>query len=143
MNACKQHHIKMRCHCLAITVVHAMKHLANRFWKLHTPSPIRKENVPPRFDNTRGIEPRWSKPNRLPIDRDHRLEASFFEPIQDSVSERLRRWTRNPWGSACRGSNPLAVDAALVSDDDEPWNGQVNDKMTSENNDFKTVCPRG
>ena len=30
-------------------------------------------------------------------------------PNQDSVSERLRRWTRNPWGSARRGSNPLAV----------------------------------
>ena len=28
----------------------------------------------------------------------------------DSVSERLRRWTRNPLGSARRGSNPLAVD---------------------------------
>ena len=27
----------------------------------------------------------------------------------DSASERLRRWTRNPLGSACRGSNPLAV----------------------------------
>ena len=28
---------------------------------------------------------------------------------QDSVSERLRRWTRNPLGSARRGSNPLAA----------------------------------
>ena len=27
----------------------------------------------------------------------------------DNVSERLRRWTRNPLGSARRGSNPLAV----------------------------------
>ena len=27
----------------------------------------------------------------------------------DTVSERLRRWTRNPLGSARRGSNPLAV----------------------------------
>ena len=27
----------------------------------------------------------------------------------DIVSERLRRWTRNPLGSARRGSNPLAV----------------------------------
>ena len=27
----------------------------------------------------------------------------------DSVSERLRRWARNPLGSARRGSNPLAV----------------------------------
>ena len=29
--------------------------------------------------------------------------------VCDSVSERLRRWTRNPLGSARRGSNPLAV----------------------------------
>jgi hypothetical protein len=28
----------------------------------------------------------------------------------DTVSERLRRWTRNPLGSARRGSNPLGVD---------------------------------
>ena len=31
----------------------------------------------------------------------------------DTVSEWLRRWTRNPLGSARRGSNPLAVDFAL------------------------------
>ena len=30
-------------------------------------------------------------------------------PAHDSVSERPRRWTRNPLGSARRGSNPLAV----------------------------------
>ena len=29
--------------------------------------------------------------------------------IVDTVSKRLRRWTRNPLGSARRGSNPLAV----------------------------------
>ena len=29
---------------------------------------------------------------------------------EDTVSEWLRRWTRNPLGSARRGSNPLAVD---------------------------------
>ena len=28
----------------------------------------------------------------------------------DSLSERSRRWSRNPLGSAHRGSNPLAVD---------------------------------
>ena len=38
----------------------------------------------------------------------------FFEPIQDSVSERLRRWTRNPLGSARRGSNPLAVEFGMA-----------------------------
>ena len=29
---------------------------------------------------------------------------------EDTVSERLRRWTRNPLGSARRGLNPLGVD---------------------------------
>ena len=32
-----------------------------------------------------------------------------LDTAEDSVSERLRRWTRNPSGSARRGSNPLAV----------------------------------
>ncbi len=32
----------------------------------------------------------------------------------DSVSERLRRWTRNPLGSARRGSNPLAVELFVM-----------------------------
>ena len=34
--------------------------------------------------------------------------------LQDTVSERLRRWTRNPLGSARRGSNPLGVAFLLV-----------------------------
>ena len=37
-------------------------------------------------------------------ERDCRVQA------EDTVSERLRRWTRNPLGSARRGSNPLGVD---------------------------------
>ena len=35
-----------------------------------------------------------------------------YSPLQeadDTVSEWLRRWTRNPLGSARRGSNPLGV----------------------------------
>ncbi len=32
-----------------------------------------------------------------------------FEMTRDTVSERSRRWTRNPLGSARRGSNPLGV----------------------------------
>ena len=41
----------------------------------------------------------------------YRNEIIFlvFPSLQDSVSERLRRWTRNPLGSARRGSNPIAV----------------------------------
>ena len=35
---------------------------------------------------------------------DPKLESDY-----DSVSEWLRRWTRNPLGSARRGSNPLGV----------------------------------
>ena len=38
------------------------------------------------------------------------VAAGLNQAIQDSVSERLRRWTRNPLGSARRGLNPLAVD---------------------------------
>jgi hypothetical protein len=34
---------------------------------------------------------------------------------QDTVSEWLRRWTRNPLGSARRGSNPLAVAAFMMA----------------------------
>lgn len=31
------------------------------------------------------------------------------DAFKDTVSEWLRRWTRNPLGSARRGSNPLGV----------------------------------
>ena len=33
---------------------------------------------------------------------------------RDTVSEWLRRWTRNPLGSARRGSNPLGVDFVII-----------------------------
>ena len=44
----------------------------------------------------------------------HTIRAVFCGAIQDSVSERLRRWTRNPLGSARRGSNPLAVEKEFL-----------------------------
>ena len=31
-------------------------------------------------------------------------------PSKDNVAERLRRWTANPLGSPCAGSNPVVVD---------------------------------
>ena len=34
----------------------------------------------------------------------------------DTVSEWLRRWTRNPLGSARRGSNPLGVGVSLFAE---------------------------
>ena len=37
-----------------------------------------------------------------------------IDPAHDSVSERPRRWTGNPLGSARRGSNPLTVDKAQL-----------------------------
>ena len=40
---------------------------------------------------------------------------------QDTVSERLRRWTRNPLGSARRGSNPLGVDSGDLSSSSSPF----------------------
>ena len=33
----------------------------------------------------------------------------YFLVVHDTASERLRRWTQNPLGSARRGSNPLGV----------------------------------
>ena len=33
---------------------------------------------------------------------------------EDTVSERLRSWTRNPMGSARRGSNPLGVEFTML-----------------------------
>ena len=38
-----------------------------------------------------------------------RFEAARSHELHDTVSERPRRWTRNPLGSARRGSNPLGV----------------------------------
>ena len=35
------------------------------------------------------------------------------QPFNDTVSEWLRRWTRNPLGSARKGSNPFGVDRRL------------------------------
>ena len=39
-----------------------------------------------------------------------RLRKSLVHQHQDTVSEWLRRWTRNPLGSARKGSNPFGVD---------------------------------
>ena len=40
------------------------------------------------------------------------LASNRFFGFNDRVSERPRRWTRNPLGSARRASNPLAVDTS-------------------------------
>ena len=40
---------------------------------------------------------------------------------QDEVAEWLRRWTANPLGSARVGSNPILVDAFLLS----KWDGHM------------------
>ena len=37
------------------------------------------------------------------------LRAIFLYPGTDTLSEWLRRWTRNPLGSARKGTNPLGV----------------------------------
>ena len=42
--------------------------------------------------------------------------SNTSRPGIDSVSEWLRRWTRNPLGSACKGSNPLGVAACRLED---------------------------
>ena len=41
------------------------------------------------------------------------LRYGLQVPAEDTVSEWLRRWTRNPLGSARKGSNPFGVDAQL------------------------------
>ena len=44
------------------------------------------------------------------------IDCMYFVQVMiehDSVSEWLRRWTRNPLGSARVGSNPIAVDFCL------------------------------
>ena len=38
-----------------------------------------------------------------------RCRAIFLNPSTDTLSEWLRRWTRNPLGSARKGSSPLGV----------------------------------
>ena len=38
------------------------------------------------------------------------MQLIYEHKFYDTLSEWLRRWTRNPLGSARRGSNPLAVD---------------------------------
>ena len=43
---------------------------------------------------------------------------------EDTVSEWLRRWTRNPLGSARKGSNPFGVDACACCLCPWPKNGK-------------------
>ena len=77
-----------------------------------------------RDSNPRGETP--TAPGRRPLSFSTSLSLSFshgrvvqacilsesaimINRTSDTVSERLRRWTRNPLGSARRGSNPLGV----------------------------------
>ncbi len=60
------------------------------------------------------------------------------------MSERLRRWTRNPLGSARRGSNPLGVDffhvpRALQRSNRISIEFEVADAITP----LKTACTQG
>ena len=55
---------------------------------------------------------------------------------RDTVSEWLRRWTRNPLGSARRGSNPLAVGCAKQPQGNK---GRVQDGIAWE----RLKCSRG
>ena len=47
------------------------------------------------------------------MEKNHEIDptqrSNFTEDSRDSVSEWLRRWTRNPLGSARAASNPAAV----------------------------------
>ena len=45
-----------------------------------------------------------------------KIRTNCREPAKDTVSEWLRRWTRNPLGSARKGLNPFGVDACRSHD---------------------------
>ena len=49
--------------------------------------------------------------NLLDITKGYHLEKTALS--RDSISERLRSWTRNPMGFTRRGSNPVGVDVPL------------------------------
>ncbi len=70
------------------------------------------QHWPPRFSNVDCVNTCRPIPFCLLFfcrRRLHMILATVDHLQQDSVSEWLRRWTRNPLGSARRGSNPLAV----------------------------------
>ena len=75
-----------------------------------------------RNTTSRGFEPLQAEPNEFQVyllSRSGcraatilalaRMLQGLRSLVRDTVSERLRRWTRNPLGSARRGSNPLGV----------------------------------
>ena len=65
------------------------------------------KNVPHRSGGL--ISPDCLAPPAPPHPSKEELVRCHSQIANDTVSERLRRWTRNPLGSARRGSNPLGV----------------------------------
>ena len=87
-----------------------------------SPSPFFKPLNLWRNTTSRGFEPLQAEPNEFQVyllSRSGCRAATILalaqmlqglrSLVRDTVSERLRRWTRNPLGSARRGSNPLGV----------------------------------
>ena len=66
------------------------------------------KNVPHRSGGL--ISPDCLAPPAPPHPSKEELVRCHSQIANDTVSEQLRRWTRNPLGSARRGSNPLGVD---------------------------------
>ena len=63
-------------------------------------------------------------------DSEDQLENLLTE---DTVSEWLRRWTRNSLGSACKGSNPFGVYACLSQEVQDKCQGlEVQGKCKDE-----------
>ena len=104
--------------------------LYNTFNLLASRASLTRLSPPPFFKpfnlwrNTtpRGVEPLRAEPDEVRVhllNRSGRRAATILalarmlqglrSLVRDTVSERLRRWTRNPLGSARRGSNPLGV----------------------------------
>ena len=79
---------------LTAAIVEAMRHTVSRLYEF----PALRTTIAGRSQS----HPTW---------RIRRVLTYFpiVHHLRDAVSERLRRWTRNPLGSARRGSNPLAV----------------------------------
>ena len=61
------------------------------------------------------------------------MRTNWRDPTEDTVSKWLRRWTRNPLGSARKGSNLFGVDACPSQEAQDKCQGlEVQGKCKDE-----------
>ena len=61
------------------------------------------------------------------------MRTNWKDSTEDTVSEWLRRWTRNPLGSARKGSNAFGVNACLSQEVQDKCQGlEVQGKCKDE-----------